>query len=510
MVPERSRIQHLTNVSLLASAALVLSYLESMVPLPVTLPGVKLGLGNVAVVVALFSLGPRSAGGVAFAKVIASGLLFGSPIMMAYSLGGTLLAFAGMLALQLTAKAGPVAVSMAAAVLHNVGQISVAALLLENSSVFLSLAPLSVAACATGALTGAVAVATLAPLGNAAPPIGTPLLAGAALSELIPPLSSAASFDRLKHPKSRLTHSTEYASRRTATCGGKQWRPWHLFMQKRHRQQQRPIQKARTSIQKSDSFGVFRKGTSFAHRLDPRAKIVFAAFYLVSAYLADDLVGCAFVALVAVLVAVLSKMSWQTAKRTFKPFAWLVVFIIAFDALFVDSGKVLFHWGVLYVSAGGVAFGVESASRFLCVLLATSTLMSTTSPTALTDGFAALATPLRRFGAHVDDTALVMGLTLRFIPLFSEELARLRIAQSARLANFESGSFAGRVLALRPLATPLLAGALRRGTALATSIESRGFGATNRRTCLRQYRMYPADWATMAFGMVLAALCFAL
>ena len=83
-----------TRVGALAAFALVLSYVETFVPIPI--PGVKLGLANIVVLVALVRFDARSALAVAAIKVLAAGLLFGSPIMMAYSAAGTLLAFLGM------------------------------------------------------------------------------------------------------------------------------------------------------------------------------------------------------------------------------------------------------------------------------------------------------------------------------------------------------------------------------------------------------------------------------
>ena len=154
--------RRLARVSLLCACALVLSYLETMIPLPVAVPGIKLGLANVAVVVALYTLDVRSAGAVALVKVLASGFLFGSPMMLAYSLGGTALAFVGMVVLAAVPGVGLVPVSMLAAVLHNVGQLGVAAMALQTPAVFINLGVLGVAACVTGGITGAVAEGALA------------------------------------------------------------------------------------------------------------------------------------------------------------------------------------------------------------------------------------------------------------------------------------------------------------------------------------------------------------
>lgn len=154
--------RRLARVSLLCACALVLSYLETMIPLPIAVPGIKLGLANVAVVVALYTLDVKSAGAVALVKVFASGFLFGSPMMLAYSLGGTVLAFIGMVALAAVPGVGLVPVSMLAAVLHNVGQLGVAAMALQTPAVFINLGVLGVAACVTGGITGAVAEGALA------------------------------------------------------------------------------------------------------------------------------------------------------------------------------------------------------------------------------------------------------------------------------------------------------------------------------------------------------------
>ena len=156
--------RRLARVSLLCACALVLSYLETMIPLPVAVPGIKLGLANVAVVVALYTLDVKSAGAVALVKVLASGFLFGSPMMLAYSLGGTALAFVGMVTLAAVPGVGLVPVSMLAAVLHNVGQLGVAAMVLQTPAVFINLGVLGVAACVTGSITGAVAEGALAGL----------------------------------------------------------------------------------------------------------------------------------------------------------------------------------------------------------------------------------------------------------------------------------------------------------------------------------------------------------
>lgn len=142
------------RVGVLAALALVLGYVETFIPLPVPVPGIKLGLGNIAVLVALELLDVRAGACVAAVKVLAAGFLFGNPLMMLYSAGGTALAFAAMAALSRIPRLSVVLVAIAGAILHNIGQLAVAALILGTPLVWYSAPVLVVAACVTGAITG--------------------------------------------------------------------------------------------------------------------------------------------------------------------------------------------------------------------------------------------------------------------------------------------------------------------------------------------------------------------
>ncbi|WP_350454869.1 Gx transporter family protein [Slackia heliotrinireducens] len=143
------------HVGVLAAFALLLSYVETFVPIPI--PGVKLGLANIVVLVALVRYDTKSAFFVAMVKVLAAGFLFGSPIMMAYSVAGTLLAFAAMALLIRVPGLHLAVVSAAGGMLHNVGQLAVASVLLGTPLVWYSLPILLVAGCLTGTVSGLLA-----------------------------------------------------------------------------------------------------------------------------------------------------------------------------------------------------------------------------------------------------------------------------------------------------------------------------------------------------------------
>lgn len=453
--------QRLARISLLSALALVLSYIETMIPLPVALPGVKLGLANVAVVVALLGIDTRAAAAVAVVKVMASGFLFGSPMMLMYSLGGTALAFAGSAAASRIPGLGAVATCMVAAILHNAGQIAVAALLLGTSSVLLSLPPLALAACATGFVTGAVASGVLA-------------------SQPDSPYAA----ESIEVPRPRM-------KRRTPSNGsGNGFAPLAADVA---------------------TFGAYRPGTTTAHKLDPRAKIVFAALFIATAFAAQGAPALLILLAAAMAVQAASGSSVHAALRSLKPFAWLIAFVLVFDTLFVNSGDVIWCAGPATITAGGVSCAIENVLRFVCVLLGTSALMTTTSPTQLTDGFSLMLRPLDRFGVRTASAGLAMSMTLRFIPTLTKEFNKVCVAQMSRGADFANGAVLQRGLALVSALVPMFASALRRSESLAYAVEARAFGAVGpSRTCLRSYRLRGIDWAALALAAALLVIELAL
>lgn len=123
----------LTCMALTAALAMVLSFIESQIPAFVAVPGVKVGLANIAVVFALYKLGWREAAVISVIRVVTVSLLFGSVLSLFYSLAGAVLSLVGMVLLMKTGSFSSVAVSVSGGVLHNVGQIAMACVLLETN-----------------------------------------------------------------------------------------------------------------------------------------------------------------------------------------------------------------------------------------------------------------------------------------------------------------------------------------------------------------------------------------
>ena len=139
---------------ILLALALLLSYIEILLPLSIGIPGVKLGLANLASLVCLYLFGLRRAALLSLLRVILTGFLFGNMAAILYSLSGAALSLAAAVLAKQSKLFGEVGVSVIGAVFHNLGQLAVAAEVVQNRGLFWYFPMLLLAGSITGALIG--------------------------------------------------------------------------------------------------------------------------------------------------------------------------------------------------------------------------------------------------------------------------------------------------------------------------------------------------------------------
>lgn len=154
----RKKIRNVAFYGLMIALALIFSYLESFIPVNalIPIPGVKLGLANIVVLFALYTMTFRDAIIIAIIRIVIAGLLFGNPMTIAYSLAGGLLSLVVMWLLKKTSLS-MMGVSMVGGIFHNIGQLIVAVLLTETIQISYYLPVLLISGMVTGLLMGFVA-----------------------------------------------------------------------------------------------------------------------------------------------------------------------------------------------------------------------------------------------------------------------------------------------------------------------------------------------------------------
>lgn len=151
------KTKKLALYGILTAVALILSYVESLIPFSFSVPGVKLGLPNLAVLFALYKLNAKGACAISLVRVLLVSILFGNLFSLAYSLTGAALSLCVMILLKKTGKFGVTGVSVAGGVAHNAGQILAAVVLLENARIAGYLPVLCVSGTVAGVVIGLVA-----------------------------------------------------------------------------------------------------------------------------------------------------------------------------------------------------------------------------------------------------------------------------------------------------------------------------------------------------------------
>lgn len=149
--------KHIAYLGLLLTLALILSYVESLIPVFVSIPGVKLGLANLVVLICLYAYPSKYAFLISGMRVILAGILFGSMFSILYSLSGAFFSLVVMICAKKVFKLGILGVSILGGIFHNVGQLLVAMAVVSNYRISYLLPYLLVSGILTGATIGLIA-----------------------------------------------------------------------------------------------------------------------------------------------------------------------------------------------------------------------------------------------------------------------------------------------------------------------------------------------------------------
>ena len=147
----------ITICGLMTALAMIFSYIESLVPIPIPVPGVKLGLANMAIMIVMFTIGTREAVFVDIIRVVLTSMLFGNFNSFLFSISGAVLSIVVMAVLKHTDKFSEVGISVTGGVMHNIGQIIAAIIIMDTSAIILYLPVLMISGVVTGIVIGIVA-----------------------------------------------------------------------------------------------------------------------------------------------------------------------------------------------------------------------------------------------------------------------------------------------------------------------------------------------------------------
>lgn len=156
MKTRRLEAKNIAIMGLCLCLALILSYVEALIPFNIGIPGIKLGLANLAIVFVFYYVGNWQGAVINILRVLLSGLIFGNMYSIIYSMSGAILSTIVMLLVKNFSSLSPISVSAAGGVTHNIGQLVAAALTVENIRILYYIPVLVVSGIVFGALVGVV------------------------------------------------------------------------------------------------------------------------------------------------------------------------------------------------------------------------------------------------------------------------------------------------------------------------------------------------------------------
>ncbi len=258
------------------------------------------------------------------------------------------------------------------------------------------------------------------------------------------------------------------------------------------------------------TLGQFFPGDSPLHRADPRAKLLVTILYIVTLFVAGNIISFALLMLFSVAMILISRISVKVIIKGFRPVLFILLFTFVINMFFTKGQHLLFEFYFVSLYAEGIYSAFIMSARILMLINITCLLMSyTTSPIMLTDAIEQLLSPLKRLKVPVHEFAMMMTIALRFIPTLIEETDKIMNAQKTRGADFSEGGLLKKAKSLIPVLIPLFVSSFRRADDLAVAMECRCYRGGQGRTRMNVLRYSALDALLfLTFILIFIAVLF--
>ncbi len=256
---------------------------------------------------------------------------------------------------------------------------------------------------------------------------------------------------------------------------------------------------------KNITIGQYFPGNSFLHKMDPRMKLVLTLIFIVCIFICKNFWSLALMVLALAIMVLCSKIPISTIFKGIRPIVIIIVLTALINVFYVDKGTTWVDWRFIHISSGGVFTAIFMVVRIMCLIVASSLLTYTTSPTLITDGIERLLSPLKFMRGSVHTVAMMMTIALRFIPTLIDEFDKITSAQKARGADLETGTLVERAKALIPVIIPLFITSFRRAYDLAFAMECRCYHGYEGRTRMKEMHLERRDYVALLFQVLILA-----
>lgn len=256
---------------------------------------------------------------------------------------------------------------------------------------------------------------------------------------------------------------------------------------------------------KDITIGQYFPFNSVIHRLDPRTKLLFTIIFIVMVFASTNFISLFFCAFVGGTVIALSKIPVKTVLKGLKPILLVIAITSILQLAYVKTGITIIEFWKIHITSGGVLTAIFMVLRISLLIIMSTMLTYTTSPTALTNGLDRVFAPFTKIGIDFHTITMIMTIALRFIPTLIEEVDKIMSAQKSRGASFDQGSVFKRAKALIPLFIPLLFNSIRRAYELANAMTCRCYNGGKGKTTMNALKFKKGDYLALLSVVALIA-----
>ena len=258
------------------------------------------------------------------------------------------------------------------------------------------------------------------------------------------------------------------------------------------------------------TIGQYYESNSPIHKMDPRTKILWTLFYMVMLFSVSGIWQYAAVIIITAVIIRISDIPLKFMLRGLKPIMLIIIFTAVLNVFMTQGENKLFSIGIFTVTKEGVFLAIKMSVRIVLLILGTSLLTLTTTPTVLTGGMEILLKPLKKIGVPVSVFVMMIGIALRFIPTLLDETDKIIKAQTSRGADFEHGNPIMRIKAMIPILIPLFVSAFRRADELAVAMECRCYNSEKERTSFVKFDFGKYDLYALIYAVALSFILIVL
>lgn len=256
---------------------------------------------------------------------------------------------------------------------------------------------------------------------------------------------------------------------------------------------------------KNITLGRYYPGDSLLHNTDPRIKIILAISLMITVIFTNSYVVFGILASLILFAIKYAKIPVFYTLKGLKPVVFIIIFTAVINIFFVP-GKILVEYGFIKITFEGVDKAFKLALRILLLMAGTSLLTLTTTPMTLTDGIEKLLSPLKKIGVPVNDLAMIISISLKFVPVLLDEVNKIIKAQASRGVDFDTKNPVKRLKNYIPVMVPLFINTIKRADELSQAMEARCYRGGENRTKVREFKMTAQDFGVLFFVLAFETL----